>query len=248
MRRGFLDSRPKAKKPATGQPTPAPSQGTPAGSTLISDPPIKRNKLPSTVPFPTKPTHSHERFWSFLSADPSQPEPNASCALFMTPRSLKIVQDLDPWIGSGGQMSGQGPPGPKGYEIKRVKGRGLGVFATRDFAEDALVIEEQPVLVWTPNVLADAHGEAIVQHALSHLTPDIQKSIMDLSIAPPYKNDTPLLGRLRTNSFGPCDTSLISGDSDNSSLYLTMSRYALSSDDSGLTWSLRAEGLINVTG
>lgn len=170
------------RKKAAAKAASATVPAAPATETPISNTPIIRNKLPASIPFRIKPVNRAALFWTFVSSDSSQPKPDASCALFVTSAALEEAKDTVPWIKANGKAAST-PTAPKLYEIRPSEGKGMGMFAIEDVPEGAMVFEERPVLVGSLGKLADrdADHEAVLQHALSHLSPDVQSEYMALS-------------------------------------------------------------------
>lgn len=206
--------------------TPAPSQTAPASSAPVDPMPIPRNSLPSTFPFLEELTGEPDvPIWTFLSADASVPEPNAFCALLVSPAALEVARATVPWIRSGGAGSGPVVRGQDNFEIRPSAGKGLGMFATKDLAKGAVVFEEQPVFVGDLGLIAVEEREAVLQYAFSHLLPDIQKAILALCAQDTAR--PPLSERYWTNVFE--QVTKWDPDAERGSyngLYLTMSRYA----------------------
>lgn len=175
MRRGFLDGKPKAKAATAARRLPAPSQPKPtsASSSPVSEADLKTSLALALVSRLNKPIRPDIPFWTFLSFHSAAPEPNASCALLVTPASLEVAQATVPWLKTSGSDAGPVLRGKDNFDIESVEGKGMGMFATKDLAKGALVLEERPVLVFDFDHLVADHREAVLWHAFSHFSPDI---------------------------------------------------------------------------
>lgn len=188
MYHGSLDNSAHGSTPTASQPLRSPSQAESAGTTLVVNPPIPRNTLPPNTRFPTKPSNPNndqEISWTFFSADPSVPGPNASCALLLSTCALKVAEATISWVAYRGAGDDWLPDGnDDDFEIKQIDGKGLGLVAVRDLPKGCHVVRDLPILICHQWDLDLQEGDAVLQHALSHLSPEKQADYLALAVLP----------------------------------------------------------------
>ncbi|BGP14985.1 hypothetical protein JCM10213_007211 [Rhodosporidiobolus nylandii] len=193
MKRGFLLGKKLSTAPSS---TPAPA-AAPSTPSPTADQPIVPLPLPSTTSFRTSPADSSTLHWSF------HPSSAPTLALYSTSATRHALRST-PFFSS---PSSSPPPLPAYkplYELVDLPGKGKGLVATADLAPDSLILLDRPLLVFATTALPPAavHGNALLSHALSRLSPEMQRTFLALDNCFPSSSSSEgsLLGRVETNA------------------------------------------------
>ncbi|KAI5475898.1 hypothetical protein MNV49_000731 [Pseudohyphozyma bogoriensis] len=196
MKRGFLSG-------GVPKPKPSASSTAPASSTSTTSSTSTSSTSPSPPGFYLTPSHRSPLVWSFNPPITSPtPQQTAHTAMHLSIPTTEAHQ----WFPNKTTKTRTTTiPNPPIWEVKEVKGKGLGVVATRDIPEGTVLWTESPIFVLDPDPQRgpkESEAEAVYRHAVKFLSPEIQATLLDLSNAFPASS---LVGLLRTNAY-PCIT------------------------------------------